>query len=82
MRKRLKRASGAGSGTRTRTLLRALDFESSASTDSAIPAGRSGIRAFVPDGKQNGESKSPVSTFCNFGAQKRTRTSTPRSAST
>ena len=29
---------GAGSGTRTHTLLRAADFESAASTDSAIPA--------------------------------------------
>jgi hypothetical protein len=34
----LKRSRGAGSGTRTHTLLRAADFESAASTDSAIPA--------------------------------------------
>ena len=30
--------SGAGGGTRTHTLLRAADFESAASTDSATPA--------------------------------------------
>lgn len=36
--KRAMRGPGAGGGTRTHTLLRAADFESAASTDSATPA--------------------------------------------
>src|SRR5690554_7956593 len=46
-------ASGAGRGTRTLTLLPAADFESAASTDSAIPAGKEPriIHAPAPSGK-------------------------------
>ena len=57
--------SGAGSGTRTRTLLRAVDFESTASTDSAIPARdvaalRPTVRTTgAPFKMQYGESNSP-----------------------
>jgi hypothetical protein len=63
---RLKQAAGAGRGTRTPTVLLPADFESAASTDSAIPARRDGLSIQSRKSRARGSRPAADTVWCGL----------------